>query len=89
MATKYPVIITSPAPSAALMIVSIEPNATGYTLTLQRKGGDIVTLTIPKEALLDRDRLQRLAMAQGVRLRLKKYSGATWKGFLRFRFGIE
>ena len=71
------------------MIIDVEASEGGYILTLRRKGGDTVLLTVPRDALFDRERLQRLAMQHGVRLRLKKYDRETWKGLLRFRFGIE
>ncbi|MGE0823238.1 MAG: hypothetical protein AB7G75_29440 [Candidatus Binatia bacterium] len=69
------------------MIVSIESTETGFTLTLRKPGGELATLSIPKDALYDRPRLQRLAMQLGVRLRLKKFDAESWRQYLAERFG--
>jgi hypothetical protein len=71
------------------MIIDVEASEAGFILTLRRKGGDTVLLTVPRDTLFDRERLQRLAMQHGVRLRLNKYDRETWRGVLRVRYGIE
>ena len=70
------------------MIINIEPTDNGFTLTLQKKGGKTVLLAVPNTVLYDRPRLQRLAMAHGVRLRLNKYTTDMWREYLRDRFQI-